>query len=192
MQRVSVVGVSGSGKTTFATLLAERLGVPHLELDGVYHQPGWTHLQPDEFRAAIGPVLAQRAWVIDGNYSEVQPLVWERADTVIWLDLSKRVVMRRTISRSLRRVLGRRELWNGNREQLRNLLSRDPEESIVVWAWTRHGPTREKYSAKLEDEANDHLTFHRLRTPAAVNAFLDVVVPAAAAGARSTGTPDDT
>ena len=40
VQRVSVVGVSGSGKSTFATTLAERLAVPHLELDSVYHPAG--------------------------------------------------------------------------------------------------------------------------------------------------------
>lgn len=33
MRRVSVIGASGSGKTTFAAALAERMGVPHIELD---------------------------------------------------------------------------------------------------------------------------------------------------------------
>jgi len=99
VQRVSVVGVSGSGKSTFATALADRLAVPHLELDSVYHQAEWTHLEPDEFQAAIAPTLAEPAWVIDGNYSEVQPLVWARADTVIWLDLDRPIVMRKAGNR---------------------------------------------------------------------------------------------
>ena len=38
-------------------------------------------------------------WVIDGNYtSQVKDLVWARADTVVWLDLPRRTVMRRIIS----------------------------------------------------------------------------------------------
>lgn len=41
MQRISVVGNSGSGKTTVARAIAEALGVPHLELDSVFHQPDW-------------------------------------------------------------------------------------------------------------------------------------------------------
>ncbi len=42
--RVSVVGCSGSGKTTFGRALAETLGVAFVELDAVFHQPGWTEL----------------------------------------------------------------------------------------------------------------------------------------------------
>jgi adenylate kinase family enzyme len=44
MQRVSVVGSSGSGKTTLAAQIARCLGAPHLELDSVFHQPGWEPL----------------------------------------------------------------------------------------------------------------------------------------------------
>ena len=54
--------------------------------------PGDSHRIPEE------------GWVIDGNYSAVQPLVWERADTVIWLDPPRRTVMRRIIWRTIRRA----------------------------------------------------------------------------------------
>ena len=47
VRRVSVVGNSGSGKSTLARELAASLGVPHLELDSVYHQPGWEPLPED-------------------------------------------------------------------------------------------------------------------------------------------------
>jgi hypothetical protein len=55
-------------------------------------------------------------WVIDGDYGTVRPLVCARADTVVWLDLPKRTLMRHVTWRSLRRVAGREELGNGNRE----------------------------------------------------------------------------
>jgi len=73
--------------------------------------------------------------------------VWERADTVIWLDLDRPIVMRRVVGRTVRRVLRREELWNGNREPVGNLFALNPEESIIRWAWTKHGPTRTKYAA---------------------------------------------
>jgi adenylate kinase family enzyme len=86
VRRVSVVGVSGSGKTTVARELAARLSVPHVELDAIYHQPDWAGLPAEEFWSRVAGIASGQGWVIDGNYSAVQPLVWQYADTVIWLD----------------------------------------------------------------------------------------------------------
>ena len=64
--------------------------------------------------------------------------MWQRADTVAWLDLPRHLVMRRLLWRTARRVMTRQELWNGNREHWRAFFSLDPEQSILVWAWTTH------------------------------------------------------
>jgi hypothetical protein len=69
----------------------------------VHHQADWRPLPADEFRAVVAAATAGERWVIDGNYSTVQDLVWARADTVVWLDLARRTVMRRVIWRSVRR-----------------------------------------------------------------------------------------
>ena len=91
MQRVSVVGTSGSGKSTLGAALAKRLGTEFLELDSVFHQPGWVPLPDEEFRRRVGDAVAGERWVVDGNYSsKVRDIVWARADTVVWLDLPKR------------------------------------------------------------------------------------------------------
>jgi adenylate kinase family enzyme len=126
VKRVSVVGNSGSGKSTLARALATRLGVPHIELDALNHQSGWQRLPAVEFRERIDTATAAGGWVVDGNYSAVRDLVWARADTVAWLDPPRRTVMRQVVWRSVHRVAMRVELWNGNRERWRNLLTRDP------------------------------------------------------------------
>src|SRR6266487_678787 len=72
VQRISVVGNSGSGKTTLAGSLATALGVPRLELDSVFHQPGWQPLDSEEFRRTVSAFASGEAWVTDGNYSAVQ------------------------------------------------------------------------------------------------------------------------
>jgi len=138
----------------------------------VYHQAGWTPLDTAEFRARVAAVAAGERWVIDGGYSAVRDLVWARADTVVWLDLPRRTVMRRITCRTLRWVAGRVELWNGNRERWRNLFTWDKNESIIAWAWQTYGSRRERYAALLTDPANAHLTFVRLTSPVAVRRFL--------------------
>ena len=172
MRRVSVVGNSGSGKSTLAVALAARLGTPCVELDAIFHQPGWTELPVEEFRARVADAAAGDAWVIDGNYSAVRDLVWARADTVVWLDLPRPAVMRRVLSRTVRRAARRQELWNGNREPWSNFFSLDPQRSIVVWAWTQHRKYRTRYEAAMANPAWAHLRFVRLRSAADVGRFL--------------------
>ncbi len=172
MRRVSVVGTSGSGKTTFAAALADRLGVPHIELDATYHQPGWVPLPENDFREAVTTAVAGDSWVIDGNYAVARPIVWGRADTVVWLDLSRTVVMFRIIKRTLWRGLTRRELWNGNRESLRNVFKRDPMKNIIVWAWTTHPDRRRRYADRMQDPRWSNATLVRLRTRAESRRFI--------------------
>jgi adenylate kinase family enzyme len=172
VRRVCVVGTSGAGKSTLGRALACSMGAPFCELDSVFHQADWVPLPAEEFRARVGVVVAGERWVIDGNYSAVRPIMWARADTVVWLDLPKRIVMRRIIWRSFRRVAGRVELWNGNRERWRNLFAWDPEESVISWAWHTYGSRRSLFAAAMADPANGHLVFVRLTSTAAVREFL--------------------
>jgi adenylate kinase family enzyme len=173
--RVSVVGNSGSGKTTLGAAISAALDLPHLELDSVFHQPGWVPLEKAEFRRRVTEFVAADRWVTDGNYSKVQDLIWARADTVIWLDPPRYLVMRRVIWRTLRRAVLRSELWNGNREPWTNFLRADPEQSVIAWAWTRHHLVRQRYERALTDPANAHLAFIRLRTPGEVAALISRV-----------------
>jgi len=162
VRRVSVVGNSGSGKTTLGRALAERLAVPFVELDSVYHQAGWQPLPVEDFRRRVQAITSGEDWVIDGNYSAVRDLVWARADTVIWLDLPRRTVVRRVVLRTLRRVVTRTELWNGNREPVSALFRLDPEKSIIRWSWTQHTKYRGRFAEAARDPAYAHLTFVRI------------------------------
>jgi adenylate kinase family enzyme len=173
MTRISIVGASGAGKTTLARAAAARLQVPHIELDALFHQPGWTELPRAEFRAVVAERVAGDAWVACGNYSAVQDLVWARADTVVWLDPPRRTATRRVTVRTLERAVLRRELWNGNREQLRNVVRWDPERNIIRWTWTRHGVYRARYQAASVDPRWAHLRFVRLASRREVARWLE-------------------
>lgn len=110
---------------------------------------------------------ADGSWVADGNYeTKGGSLVRERADTVVWLDFPRRTVMRQLVTRTAHRALLRERLWNDNRESLRNLLSRDPERSVLVWSCTQHHPQRDRYAAQADNR------WVRLATRADVRWFL--------------------
>ncbi len=153
VMRVAVHGASGSGKTMLASALAARLGVPRTELDGLYHQPGWTRLPVDEFRAAVADVVAGPGWVVDGNYRDVRDLVWERAQLIVVLDLPRWRVMAQLVRRSVVRGARRSELWNGNRESLGSLLSVDERRNVVLWSWRTHSRYHEEVPAEARAAA---------------------------------------
>jgi adenylate kinase family enzyme len=176
--RVSVIGCSGSGKTTFGKTLAARLGVEFVELDSIFHQPGWTELPEAEFQARVRAVAAGDAWVVDGNYGAVRPIVLDRATTVAWLDYSRPRVMQQVIRRSVARGVTRRELWNGNRENPREWLN---AEHPIRWAWSQHGRKRVEYEARFLEPGHRHLDVHRFRNPRDARGWLGAV------GQRSPG-----
>jgi adenylate kinase family enzyme len=172
--RIVVQGASGSGKSSLATALADSLGVPQLELDSLYHQPGWTYLDVGEFRRLVSAFASEPAWIVDGNYSQVRDLLWPRANIIVFVDLPRRVVMARLIKRTLRRMLRHEDLWNGNRESLRNLVSIDPARNIILWSWLTHA----KYHDVVPDEAREHASHAKvltLHTAREVRAFLQNV-----------------
>lgn len=109
--------------------------------------------------------------MIDGNYSAARPLIWARADTVIWLDLPRHTVMRQVTWRTPRRLASRQELWNGNRESWRTSLSVKPERSTISWAWHSHAKNHAKYAAAAHPD-NAHLTLICLTNRRDITRFL--------------------
>jgi adenylate kinase family enzyme len=170
-----VVGNSGSGKTLFARRLAQALGVPHIELDAIHHLPAWEPIDPDLFLSEVETLTTAEGWVIDGNYRTVvvDGPVWRRADTVVWIDLPRRVVMYQVIARTLRRIVRREELWNGNREPLSNLYAWDPYKSIIRWSWTQHSKCQQRFSSAMSAPVYGHLRFVRLRSHAEMDRCLN-------------------
>ena len=173
LQRISVVGSSGSGKSTYGAALAGALGYPFVELDALHWKPNWTETSDTELLAELRPLLDQSQWVIDGNYgSLVQKDVWERADTVVWLNLSRWTVMRSVTQRTLKRMVTREELWNGNREDPRNLFSLNPSKNLIVWTWTRYDGYVARYFDAMSDPEWSHLEFVRLRSRSEMGEYL--------------------
>lgn len=177
MNRIVVVGNSGSGKSTVAKKLSEKMAFPYLELDSIYHQPGWEPLPEADFRARVAEFALQPSWIIDGNYTSLgmRELIWPAADTLVWLDLPRWVVMPRIIARTVKRGVTREELWNGNREPLSNFFDPRPDRNVMVWSFVKHHEYRRKFGAARSEIDTAHLRLYRLGTTREVRAFVDGV-----------------
>jgi adenylate kinase family enzyme len=143
-RRVLVAGSSGAGKTTLAAAVAAVLGLSHVELDALFHGPGW--VPRPSFRAEVERLAATDHWATEWQYDAVRELLASRADLLVWLDLPRTVAARQLVRRTVLRRLRSQELWNGNVEPpLRTVLT-DPEH-VVRWAWAAHGHTAPRVQA---------------------------------------------
>jgi len=161
-----VIGPTGSGKTTFARALAQKLGVPHIELDALFWKPSWVESSAEELRAKVERALAVDGWVVDGNYSgKLGTYVIDRADEIVWLDLPLRTTWSRLFLRTVRRLWTRELICGSNRENFRQaFLSR---ESILIYALRTYRRTR---ASRKEWIAGYRVA--RLRSPREVEQYL--------------------
>jgi len=146
--RVVVAGTSGAGKTTLAARVGRELGIPHVEIDALFHGPGWTPRR--EFVDDVRRFCATDTWVTEWQYERVRHLLAMRADLLVWLDLSRARVTWQVTRRTLRRRLRRERLWNGNVEPPLWTVFTDPQH-IVRWAWTQHPHTAARVAAARDE-----------------------------------------
>ncbi|MGE0599272.1 MAG: (d)CMP kinase [Dehalococcoidia bacterium] len=189
-RRVAVYGPSGSGKSTLSRDLAERFGLPLLELDAMFHAyPNWVDLTHEEFRERVSAFLSEHPdeWVIEGNYSFVRDLILPNAETAIWLRLPWRTVYRRLAWRTVSRSFSHYELWNGNRETLRQTFFTG--DSMLIWgikAFRRQN--RSLHASLVEDRPGARV--YVLRTPGQVRYLQEHALLAPAETATMPAQPE--
>ncbi|PWC11558.1 shikimate kinase [Brenneria corticis] len=170
--RINVVGTSGSGKSTIARGLAQRLGIPYIEMDALFWRENWLESPDSEFFPRLETALAAQSWVLDGNYNRTRDIKWRNVDVVVWVDYGFSRTLFQAVSRAWRRSWRKEELWagTGNRESfMRSFFSRD---SIIIWTIKTYSANRKRYLTDLSDARYRHIRFIPLRSPRESEAFL--------------------
>lgn len=164
MRRVLVIGAGGAGKSTMAIRLGQRTGLPVIHLDREYWQPGW--IEPDEatWTATVTRLLAQERWILDGNFGGTLERRLAACDTVIFLDLPRRVSLWRVLKRRLRHHGGARpDMAPGCHERL--------SLHFLWWIWTYPRRRRPQVLRRLQQLRPDQ-TAVVLQSQAQVERFL--------------------
>jgi adenylate kinase family enzyme len=169
-RRVCVVGVSGNGKTTLSKQLADRLGVRYVELDAIVHQAGWEEISDEGLREAVEGIFREaEGWVMDGSYgAKLGTLIYDHADTIVWLDQPLPLVLRRLVTRAVRDIVTKRDLFNGNRQTWRYAFF--IKDSLVGYAIKQHYRRRRVWPGRWG--ATNDAKVVRLRSRRAVRDWL--------------------
>jgi adenylate kinase family enzyme len=166
-----IVGVSCAGKSTLARTLADRSGLGVVELDALAWDPGWQRAPTEVFRGRVEHAVTDDGWVAPGNYTAVRDILWTRADTIVWLDFSPRVLVPRILRRSWRRWRSGEVLWGGNKENFWDQLV--PTDKSLVWFTLRsYRRRRREYEVAMADPQWAHLKWIRLNSPRALDQWL--------------------
>ena len=169
-RRVLVTGMAGSGKSTFSRALSAKTGLPVINLDVHYWQPGWVKPSDDEWREEQRRLLAGAAWIVDGNYHETLELRLERADTVVFLDTPWPVCAGRAFLRGLRKRVG--VMPEGCRDSAWRRLRDEWRLTVVIFRNRRSEPERER---EIISQHGQNAALHVLRSKRAAREFLDAL-----------------
>lgn len=84
-EKIYIIGHYGSGKTSFATRLSQKLDYPHISLDSFWHKYKGDR---STFKEEVLKQLETNRWIAEGKHKTVRKQIIELADLIIYLDLS--------------------------------------------------------------------------------------------------------
>jgi adenylate kinase family enzyme len=76
-------------------------GLPLYHLDQYYSKPNWTRSTTEEFSAIHADICNSQAWIMERLYMRWLEPRFASADTIIFLDIPRRVCMWRVIKRMI-------------------------------------------------------------------------------------------
>ena len=123
-ERVVIIGNSGSGKSTLAQEIAQRVGVPSIDLDRIHWQDQVGVKREQSLATAmVVEIASSPRWIVEGVYGWLAAAALPFATSLIWLDLPWTVCSEGLI---------RRGPWKG--------ATADEHEAFLQWAeayWER-------------------------------------------------------
>jgi adenylate kinase family enzyme len=135
-----------------------------VHLDVLFWREGWVEAPRREAMRELAAVIATPRWILDGNFLADEDGRFARADTVIFLDVSRATCIWRVLKPLVRdRGLSRADLPEGCSEGL--------DLPLLRWVW-RYPAVERPRVLRIPACLDERIAVHHLRTRADVQRFL--------------------
>jgi adenylate kinase family enzyme len=160
--KISIIGISGSGKTTFSNVLSKIVKLPVFHVDRLFWRENGEPMSKADFTVKHSEIISQSEWIIEGYIEETMVERVAKSDFIIYLDYSRFVVLNRFIKR-----------WIGNKMRDDLVL---PEETFIgflikVFVETIIMSERRKIERTLK--TIDKSKVLRIKNPEELNKFVN-------------------
>ena len=102
INKIAIIGGAGTGKTTLADKLGEKLNLPVYHIDGIYYLENWKKRDRAERDKIILEKVKEQKWIFDGTYRNTLEERVKNADLIIFLDYSNLARLKGIIGRFLK------------------------------------------------------------------------------------------
>ena len=103
LNRITIVGRPGSGKSTYAVELSKRFQIPVFHLDKIFFTDHWKERDREEFLTLQQNWIDHPQWILDGNSLKSLELRYQASDLIIVFLLPKWKCLWRIIQRRFQR-----------------------------------------------------------------------------------------
>jgi adenylate kinase family enzyme len=166
-----VIGTSGSGKSTTAAMIAEILNLPLLSADNISWLPHWVEKDHALVVREVDAATSGESWVLDGAYAYFRPLVFAKADAIVWMDTSYLRCIARVLLRTIQRWLRGELLWDAkNRERFSTLWRKD---GLLWWVLSTWHPRRRDFESRFSEDLAREGKWTRIQKRRELKAFLE-------------------
>ncbi len=135
--RISIIGGSGTGKSTLTDILSKELNIPAIHIDAINYEPNWKKIDKIERDKIILSKINEKKWIIDGNYTKTLQARLNKSDLIIWLDYSTSAQLKGVFKRYLTMYKKERPEIPGCKERfniefIKNVASHNKEKRPIL------------------------------------------------------------